>query len=494
MELPAKRTFSGSPRASSPGLRDGSSDDRDDGGSGLRSDDEASDDEDSDEEEWYEEEEWYDIYVRQPGGEAGNAEADIDVPPPDRTDNFTYVRAEGPCYRQAIGSYTVGTELTLLSSGLAVWDASVHLCRYLMSDPHLGQSTRVLELGSGTGRAGLLAHHLRRTTALRLDGSLTMLTDGDLNALANLRQNVWGNTSPEDDGKIAVRQLIWGEESGRVFSEIHGEFDYVMGSDLLYLNHLAIHQLFQTVNNVMSKQGHQSNEGKFVLAHSIKHNVRLETVLNAAKFHYLVYEIADRIGDVYVVVYRRMTMSNIGPLLDRLHCANYGLRSEVNALRSANAGLEDRTRCLEGRIVELRGGDVRSDIVGLDEDVFIDVAAFLGTSDLAALATTCRHFGLKTHRIRLDVGRFVSLVERMAYSEYNTATDEERLCLTVYDPEDNGDNRSVLFYRNELVMLRKPLVFDQILGVGVAHSFGDKAKLVRNNEEGRVKRTVSRLD
>ena len=98
------------------------------------------------------------------------------------------------------------------------------------------------------------------------------------------------------------------------------------------------------------------------------------------------------------------------------------------------------------------------------------------SKEIRDVATTCRHFGLKTHRIRPGAGRLVSLVERMAYSEYNTATDEERLCLTVYDPEDNGDNRSVLFYRNELVMLRKPLVFDQILGVGVAHSFGDKRR------------------
>jgi len=326
-----------------------------------------------------------------------------------------------------------------------------------------------------------------------------MLTDGDVNALMNLRRNVRDNSSPLDNDAIQVRQLIWGDDTAEVFQHDHGSFDYVFGSDLLYSNRLAIRQLFETVDKLMTEGG------KFVIAHSVRYDVRLETILQGAKFHRLLYEIVGRVGEIYVVVYRRMSMSSVGPLLDRLRFQMDKMRTENDELKSANKNLEDRTRCLEDRILELRG-DVQSDIVGLDEDVFIDVSAFLETSDLATLSATCRHFGLRRHRLTSSAGdgggggggeggqRLVSFVERMAYSEYTTATDEERRCLPAYDPEANDDDAgtsgSVLFYRNELVELRKPLRFDQILGRGISHSFGDRAKIVNANI-GRIKRTVS---
>ena len=458
------------------------------------------------------EEEWYDLYVRLPLGQEANADTDVAVPLPDRTDTFTYIRpsalsvpVEDPFCRLVIGSYAEDTELTVLSSGLVVWDASVHLCRHLLDDPDLCRAPRVLELGSGTGKAGLLAHRLRRRTpapppAYRRMGEakepepprppLTMLTDGDVNALANLRRNVWDNTPPDDDG-VVVRQLIWGRDSARSFRQYHGKFDYVFGSDLLYSNSSVVQRLFQTVNEVLA------DGGKFVMVHSVRQNVSLKTALQIAKSHRLLYEVIDHVGEMYVLVFTRMEMANVGPLLDRLHCANDGLRKEINELRLANAGLDDRTRCLEERIVELRG-DVQFNIIRLDEDVFIGVSAFLDTPDLAKLATTCRHFGLKTHRIRPGAGRLVSLVERIAYSEYSTANDEEKRCLSVYNLEDDSSGhhhhgtRSVLFYRDELVELRKPLVFDQILGRGLSHSFEDRASLVSANI-CRIKRTVSSL-
>ena len=412
----------------SSGLR---SDDDDESGSGFQSDEREkseeeseegsedegrddggllslqSDDEDSEEEDWYEEEVWYDIYVRLPWGE-DSAKTDVAVPLPDRSDTLSYRRPADPpdgtpfC-RLVIGSYAKDTDPTVVSSGLVVWEASAQLCRYLLKDPDLGRAARVLELGSGTGGPGLLAHRLRRKTpapppAYRRIGAawppeppgppLTMLTDGDVNSLANLRQNVWVNTSPEDDDSIAVRQLIWGEDTADVFREDHGEFDYVFGSDLLYSNRLAIRHLFETVDKLMTEGG------KFVLAHSVRYGVRLETTLQSAKFHRLLYEIVGWSGEICVVVYRRMSMSSAGPLLDRIRFQMDEMRAENDALRLVKADHENRAHCLGKRIVELGGDEVPFDIFGLDENIFNIVLTFLGTSDLATLAT----LGLKTIR------------------------------------------------------------------------------------------------
>ena len=227
MEPPVKRTHSGSPRppARPPGLDGGGGgggdSSSDDGASSRRSHEEdesgADDDDDDDDSEdgWEYEEEWYDVYVRLPWGEEANAKTDVDVPPPDRSEALSYRRPADPpggppfC-RLVIGSYVKDTDPTVVSSGLVVWEASAQLCRYLLRDPDLGRAPRVLELGSGTGGPGLLAHRLRRKTTpppppYRRIGApepgpprppVTMLTDGVVNALMNLRRNVRDNSSP----------------------------------------------------------------------------------------------------------------------------------------------------------------------------------------------------------------------------------------------------------------------------------------------------------
>ncbi|EJK45489.1 hypothetical protein THAOC_35895 [Thalassiosira oceanica] len=131
---------------------------------------EIDEEERSDEEGDYGEDDWYDICVRRPllGVAGARAIAISVVHHPDRTtDSFTYRQPSVPggCCHLAIGSYAEDTEPTQISSGLAVWDASVHLCRHLLADPDLCRTKRVLELGSGTGKAGLLAHHLRKDVA-----------------------------------------------------------------------------------------------------------------------------------------------------------------------------------------------------------------------------------------------------------------------------------------------------------------------------------------
>mmetsp|Transcript_6051 Transcript_6051/g.6890 ORF Transcript_6051/g.6890 Transcript_6051/m.6890 type:complete len:196 (-) Transcript_6051:26-613(-) len=162
----------------------------------------------------------------------------------------------------------------------------------------------VLELGSGLGLCGILAHKLGSTT--------TILTDGDTDTLELMRQNVHQNvdrncsdlsatngngnvhrnTEPED---ITCQQLRWAnsEDIANVkqslvdttrnngtpedeASKVDG-FDIIMGSDIIYLEEM-IDPLLETVVALLkphrststSTTGNEScyNGGVFLLSYA----------------------------------------------------------------------------------------------------------------------------------------------------------------------------------------------------------------------------------
>lgn len=112
-----------------------------------------------------------------------------------------------------------------LGYGGTVWDAALVLTAYLSS---LGReftpSTRVIELGSGTGICGL---HLERRF-----GCEVVVTD--LPALLPLLER---NRSRNQCANVRVAELRWENEQSL------GRFDYVLGSDLVYEEALHPHLL-----------------------------------------------------------------------------------------------------------------------------------------------------------------------------------------------------------------------------------------------------------
>jgi len=90
------------------------------------------------------------------------------------------------------------SDQAMLSSGLTEWDASDVLCNYLLTDNEIKKERRLLELGSGLGKCGLLAHHLLQSNNTEPINT-TVFTDGDTNVLRLLRNNVVLNTSSDDD-------------------------------------------------------------------------------------------------------------------------------------------------------------------------------------------------------------------------------------------------------------------------------------------------------
>lgn len=88
-------------------------------------------------------------------------------------------------------------------------------------------TTRVLELGSGTGLAGIAAYH----ALLQVPGDAHLrLTDMDQATLDTLAMNVRNNIIHNDNIRVEVTQLDW----TRVHECELKPFDTILGADLVY--------------------------------------------------------------------------------------------------------------------------------------------------------------------------------------------------------------------------------------------------------------------
>ncbi|CAG5982332.1 unnamed protein product [Menidia menidia] len=104
-----------------------------------------------------------------------------------------------------------------------VWEAALHLCRFLEDRSVELRGRRVMELGAGTGVVGILAARL---------GAEVTLTDLPL-ALPQLRANVSANTPPGGwlSTPPSVLPLSWGEDHINFSSD----WDLVLCADIIYL-------------------------------------------------------------------------------------------------------------------------------------------------------------------------------------------------------------------------------------------------------------------
>ena len=90
---------------------------------------------------------------------------------------------------------------------------------------------RALEIGSGLGLNGILAH------LLLTDPKCTvLLTDGDSEALVHLRRNIERNRS-KLCSSVSGQQLLWGDGSSKEFLKRNdgAKFDIILASDIIYV-------------------------------------------------------------------------------------------------------------------------------------------------------------------------------------------------------------------------------------------------------------------
>lgn len=148
----------------------------------------------------------------------------------------------------------------LRSQGLSfqLWPAASTLLSLLDSDPQIitnritkpNSKLKLLELGSGTGLAGIAA-----AAILGADVTLTDLP----HVLDNLRYNADINADvvKARGGSVSVKKLMWGKDEDLVGL---GDFDLVIGTDVVYYE-----ELFDDL--VASLRGLVKEEASFVMAH-----------------------------------------------------------------------------------------------------------------------------------------------------------------------------------------------------------------------------------
>lgn len=146
-----------------------------------------------------------------------------------------------------------------------IWSAGPVLCRWLESEHVKDDKSRslkgrkVLELGAGCGLVGLLCAHL---------GADVTLTDTK-EVMAFTQSNVDKNALPPDsDGRISVRELLWGTDSTAAFER--GSYDLVVGSDVTYYQ-----VLFEPLMITLLQLAHRETE--IILAHTCRWGEERET-------------------------------------------------------------------------------------------------------------------------------------------------------------------------------------------------------------------------
>jgi predicted nicotinamide N-methyase len=142
-------------------------------------------------------------------------------------------------------------------TGLSTWDASICLAQYLslpVNRKSIVEGKKVIELGAGTGVAGL--------SAAFLGARSVQLTDLNY-ATANLRQNVEINTrtNPSIKVKVDVGVLDW-TDSGTWPT---GPVDVILAADVAWLNHLVA-PLASTIKGVLAR----NPEAELYLAHQTR--------------------------------------------------------------------------------------------------------------------------------------------------------------------------------------------------------------------------------
>lgn len=200
------------------------------------------------------------------------------------------------------------------STGLTLWRASDYLCQYQIENVSLFLDKRVLELGAGLGLNGILAW--KSTVKNNYSNNTSVyITDGDSDALKELRENIKRNR-PSDDaessrlGTASCHQLIWGKDSSQKFLERKADgrrFDVLLASDIIY-SPVIVDPLFETLDVLLKKPSDEGDGGGvFVMAYARREvPVSIEMVLQKASECGFVYQLvkSDEVDGIWVYTFR----------------------------------------------------------------------------------------------------------------------------------------------------------------------------------------------
>jgi len=327
-----------------------------------------------------EEEEWYDYLVRRPNDIDLQRRSEELLPAPTKVITSTYPKARpnGSDIELILRGYEEDSDESMVSTGLIEWHASDVLCEYLLNSDIMknGNSIRLLELGSGLGKCGLLLHLLLQSNG-RSDS--TVLTDGDTNVMQLLRKNVAFNTFSDDydNDDISCQQLKWGTNEAEAFlskQDYNQKFDLIIGSDLLYTNRQNLNPLFETIDVLLD-----DSQEKFILAHNEDYSIPVSSVVLAASRKDLFCEVVKQAGEVSLLCFRRSDPLSMNKVVDRLRAKIMMLEAENRRQKARMEQVEDKCLKLDRRCTVLRGDkDLPTSIIlSFDEDNLAAISSYL---------------------------------------------------------------------------------------------------------------------
>ncbi|XP_054579448.1 protein N-lysine methyltransferase METTL21A isoform X1 [Eptesicus fuscus] len=156
------------------------------------------------------------------GSRAGTVE--MALVPYEETGGMGLQKFHKPLATFSFANHTIQIRQDWRQLGVAavVWDAAVVLSTYLEMGAVELRGRSAVELGAGTGLVGIVAALL---------GAQVTITDRKV-ALEFLKSNVEANLPLHIQPKAVVKELTWGQDLGS-FSP--GEFDLILGADIIYL-------------------------------------------------------------------------------------------------------------------------------------------------------------------------------------------------------------------------------------------------------------------
>ena len=145
-----------------------------------------------------------------------------------------------------------------LSTGGRVWPGAAAMCQLLLTLQPDVKNSHVLELGCGTGAAGLFAAALGAQRVLLTDGQAPETQLAALNARRHAELLAAG-------ARVDARQYRWGH-SVRELLEVSGGFDFVLGADILYSDE-TLPPLCDTIRDLRESGGVGGGAPRVLLAH-----------------------------------------------------------------------------------------------------------------------------------------------------------------------------------------------------------------------------------
>lgn len=183
-----------------------------------------------------------------------------------------------------------GISTAHLGTGLNTWDCSIVLAKYLESNRYLIEAKQVLELGSGTGIAGIAALILQsrfvRLTDLKYTIS-NLLSNVEFNVDSHqnescLKSNLENSTAaPSVKKRYVVSELDWGD--GQTFPRdengVLEQYDVILGADIVWLEHL-IPSLIYALKTIMN------DSSMFIFAYQVSYRLDYYLIFLSQSTHF----------------------------------------------------------------------------------------------------------------------------------------------------------------------------------------------------------------